>query len=133
MTKQKDNAFPDPFEKRETAMSKSVNTKYNPDWEGLFKQNFIQDNKISGEEWEKAFYAPNNRPVERVAADMVNQPPHYTQHPSGVECIQITEHMSFTLGNAIKYIWRADMKNGIEDLQKARWYLDREIKKRSKE
>jgi hypothetical protein len=65
------------------------------------------------------------------AADMVNHPPHYTQHPSGVECIQITEHMGFCLGNAVKYIWRADLKaDAIEDLKKARWYLDREIAKR---
>ncbi|UPH36715.1 DUF3310 domain-containing protein [Prescottella equi] len=62
------------------------------------------------------------------AADPVNHPGHYTSHPSGVECIQVTEHMSFCLGNAIKYIWRADLKgNAIEDLQKARWYVDREI------
>lgn len=62
--------------------------------------------------------------------DMVNHPPHYTAHPSGVECIQITEHMGFCLGNAIKYVWRADLKNGIEDLKKARWYIDREIERR---
>ncbi|MBM4570336.1 DUF3310 domain-containing protein [Rhodococcus hoagii] len=60
--------------------------------------------------------------------DAVNHPGHYTSHPSRVECIQVTEHMSFCLGNAIKYIWRADLKgNAIEDLQKARWYVDREI------
>lgn len=60
--------------------------------------------------------------------DPVNHPSHYTKHPSGVECIQITEHMNFNLGNAVKYIWRAgDKGNLIEDLQKARWYLDREI------
>ncbi|MBP0080138.1 hypothetical protein B0F70_24355 [Rhodococcus hoagii] len=60
--------------------------------------------------------------------DAVNHPGHYTSHPSGVECIQVTEHMSFCLGNAIKYIWRADLKgNAIKDLQKARWYVDREI------
>lgn len=65
--------------------------------------------------------------------DLVNHPPHYTQHPSGVECIRITEHMGFCLGNAVKYIWRADLKaNAIEDLKKARWYLDREIERRSK-
>jgi len=64
-------------------------------------------------------------------ADTVNHPPHYNAHPSGVECIQITEHMGFCLGNAIKYIWRADMKgSALEDLEKARWYLDREIAKR---
>lgn len=64
--------------------------------------------------------------------DMVNSPPHYTAHPSGIECIQITEHMSFTLGNAMKYIWRADLKNGIEDLEKAAWYINREIENRKK-
>lgn len=63
--------------------------------------------------------------------DPVSHPPHYTAHPSGVECIQITEHMGFCLGNAMKYIWRADEKgNAIEDLKKARWYIDREIARR---
>lgn len=63
--------------------------------------------------------------------DAVNHPPHYTSHPSGVECIQITEHMGFCVGNAIKYLWRADLKGkSLEDLEKARWYIDREIKLR---
>lgn len=63
--------------------------------------------------------------------DAVNHPKHYTSHPSGVECIDITKHMSFTLGNAVKYIWRADLKgNAIEDLEKAVWYLQTEIEKR---
>jgi hypothetical protein len=59
--------------------------------------------------------------------DPVDHPKHYRSHPSGVECIAITEHMSFLRGNAIKYLWRADHKNGLEDLRKARWYLQREI------
>ena len=67
-----------------------------------------------------------------VHHDAVNRPRHYTQHPSGVECIDITKHMSFTLGNAIKYIWRADLKNGLEDLKKAAWYIQCEIDKREK-
>jgi len=63
--------------------------------------------------------------------DPVNHPAHYTSHPSGVECIQITRWMNFNLGNAIKYIWRAGNKgNALEDLKKARWYLDDEIKRR---
>lgn len=62
--------------------------------------------------------------------DNVNRPKHYTNHPSGIECIQITRHMGFNLGNAIKYIWRADLKNGTEDLEKAIWYLNDEIRKR---
>ena len=63
--------------------------------------------------------------------DIVNYPPHYRAHASGVECIQITEHMSFCLGNAIKYIWRAGVKSSdpVEDLSKAVWYLNREIAK----
>ena len=65
--------------------------------------------------------------------DLVNHPPHYTAHPSGVECITITEHMGFNLGNAVKYIWRADLKgDAIEDLRKAQWYLAREILRREK-
>ena len=63
--------------------------------------------------------------------DMVNHPPHYTGHPSGIECIQITEHMGFNLGNALKYIWRADLKgSAIEDMRKAIFYIEREITKR---
>lgn len=63
--------------------------------------------------------------------DLINHPPHYTSHPSGVECITITEHMGFNLGNAIKYIWRADEKgNALDDLRKAEWYIQREILRR---
>ena len=75
-----------------------------------------------------SYFEPNN-PLH----DAVNHPKHYTNHPSGVECIQITEHMSFCLGNAVKYIWRADEKlDAIEDLRKAKWYIEREIAKRIK-
>ena len=60
-------------------------------------------------------------------SDAIN-PDHYRAHPSGVEAIQVTEHMNFCLGNAVKYIWRAGLKgDAVEDLRKARWYLDREI------
>jgi hypothetical protein len=60
--------------------------------------------------------------------DNVNHPKHYTNHPSGVECIEITEHMNFCIGNAVKYLWRAGLKGEqVEDLRKARWYIDREI------
>ena len=67
--------------------------------------------------------------VEAVAADLINHPAHYTSHPSGVECIEITEHMTFCLGNAMKYIWRAGIKSTseMEDLRKAQWYVTREI------
>jgi hypothetical protein len=60
--------------------------------------------------------------------DNVNHPKHYNSHPSGVECIEITEHFNFNIGNAVKYCWRAGLKGEqIEDLRKARWYIDREI------
>lgn len=66
--------------------------------------------------------------IRPQTADMVNHPKHYTSHPSGVEVIEITEHMNFCLGNAIKYILRSDLKGKqIEDLKKAVWYINREI------
>jgi hypothetical protein len=61
--------------------------------------------------------------------DAIN-PSHYRTHPSGIECIQITEHMNFCCGNAVKYIWRHLEKGGKEDLEKAIWYLQRELKRK---
>lgn len=67
-------------------------------------------------------------------SNSVNHPSHYNKSPSGVECIDVVEHMSFNIGNAIKYLWRAGLKgNIIEDLEKARWYIDREIHRLKKE
>ena len=69
--------------------------------------------------------------------DKVNHPSHYTSHPSGIECIEITKHYDFCTGNAIKYLWRAGLKKEdgysdkakeLEDLKKARWYIDQKIK-----
>jgi hypothetical protein len=69
-----------------------------------------------------------------VTSDPVNHPSHYTAHPSGVECIQITEHYGFCVGNAIKYLWRAGLKgSAIDDLKKAIWYINREIENRTKQ
>ena len=63
-----------------------------------------------------------------MTQETVDHPPHYTQHPSGAECIDIVEHFNFNVGNAIKYLWRAGLKGAArEDLEKARWYIDREI------
>lgn len=60
--------------------------------------------------------------------ESVNHPTHYNKHPSGVECIDVVEHFNFNRGNAMKYIWRAGEKgNEIEDLEKAAWYISREI------
>ena len=76
----------------------------------------------------------NNAPTDH---DAVNHPSHYTSHPSGVECIDITRHYCFAVGNAIKYLWRAGLKvdanrdalgKEIEDLRKAVWYINDRIK-----
>ena len=70
--------------------------------------------------------------MDKLESSSIN-PNHYKSHPSGVECIQIAQSMSFCLGNAVKYIWRADLKhddNGAEDLLKAEWYIKREIQRR---
>lgn len=66
------------------------------------------------------------------AHDPVNHPSHYTSHPSGVEAIEITRHMGFNLGNAMKYLWRNGLKDGqpaVQDLEKAVWYIQDEIKR----
>lgn len=68
-------------------------------------------------------------------SDNINHPSHYTSSGAtcykcnaNIECIQITEHLNFCLGNAMKYLWRAGLKNDkIEDLKKAAWYIEREI------
>ena len=68
--------------------------------------------------------------------DQINHPKHYTSDPSGIECIDITRHRNFNIGNAIKYLWRAGLKEDkdrkiidkhVEDLNKAVWYLVDEI------
>lgn len=68
--------------------------------------------------------------------DPVNHPRHYTSHPSGVECITITRHYCFSIGSAIKYLWRAGLKDEkgmtsrekeIQDLRKAIWYINDRI------
>jgi len=72
--------------------------------------------------------------VKQPDDDAVN-PSHYKLHPSGIECIEVTEHMNFNIGNAVKYLWRAGLKRGQptkQELEKAQWYIDREIKRISK-
>ena len=66
--------------------------------------------------------------------NMIDHPQHYNASPSGIECIDVIEHMPFCVANAIKYLWRCDYKGAaIEDLKKAAWYIDREIQRRTKE
>ena len=65
-------------------------------------------------------------------SDMVNSPPHYNK--SGIECIDAIAAATedgfeyYLQGNIMKYVWRYRYKNGTQDLEKARWYLDKLIK-----
>lgn len=64
----------------------------------------------------------------------MNHPRHYRSHPSGVECIDVVEHLNFCCGNAVKYLWRSDEKGKLlEDTRKALWYLEREIARQTQE
>lgn len=63
------------------------------------------------------------------SGDVINHPKHYTSY-KGIEVIQLTEQMNFNRGNAVKYIARAGLKDQdkeVEDLEKAAWYIQREI------
>lgn len=79
-----------------------------------------------------------NIDTENSNEDNVNHPKHYTKHPSGIECIEITQYYNFCVGNAIKYLWRNGIKTEqgmsnkekqIEDLKKAIWYINKEIER----
>jgi hypothetical protein len=69
--------------------------------------------------------------IKGQMTNAVNHPRHYTSDPSGIECIQITRHRNFNVGNAFKYLWRAGLKEdaGVQDLRKAIWYIEDEIKR----
>ena len=96
--------------------------------EPTFTDDFGDIRKLTAQAWADQIASEKKEPT----FNSIN-PNHYRTHPSGVECIQITEHMGFNLGNCVKYIWRADLKNndcGLEDLNKALWYIEREINRR---
>ncbi|MCX4685455.1 DUF3310 domain-containing protein [Kitasatospora purpeofusca] len=91
---------------------------------------FADDELMHGSE--VVFEDEPNFPGPIVAtgeADSVNHPSHYTWLPNGLEVIDLTQHFNFVRGNALKYLLRADFKgNTLEDLKKARWYIDYEIR-----
>ena len=77
--------------------------------------------------------------MDKDKIDRVNHPSHYTwlKDKCGIEVIDITRHMDFDLGNVVKYVLRQGLKSeegmsntekALEDLKKARWYLDDKIK-----
>lgn len=76
-------------------------------------------------------FLPKGMTLHPAEKDSVNNPAHYTSHPSGIEAIEVTRHYNFAIGNAIKYLWRAGLKEDakIQDLRKAIWYIEDEIKR----
>lgn len=67
--------------------------------------------------------------------EYVDHPKHYNMHPSGIECIDVIEHMTHNVGAAIKYLWRAGLKPGeadLRDFDKAIWYINREKERLAK-
>jgi hypothetical protein len=65
-----------------------------------------------------------------MTIEAVDHPKHYNAHPSGIEAVEACEHLSFNLGNALKYLWRVGLKgDAVEDLRKAEWYLTREAQR----
>lgn len=119
-------------------------TDSNPEWDRGFQaaMAILRNNPVSARTHEKAtkmskahqirYGIGTNAQKREDTMDLVNHPPHYTSHPSGIEAIQVTRHMNFNLGNAMKYLWRAGLKDQsktIEDLQKAVFYINDEIKR----
>lgn len=96
---------------------------------------YMDDNTI------KKYFEESKIPKLAEKESAVNHPKHYNSHPSGIECIEIARHYCFSVGNAIKYLWRAGLKQEegltskqkeIQDLHKAIWYLNDRIKELSK-
>lgn len=134
-----------------TVKTLSTNVQYKCDTVGCTAQIDVDINKGSLLEtgWDvisnpdiiqgRLYYCPQHKSLRYVhpettpmslPPDLINHPLHYTSHPSGVECIQITEHMDFLLGNVVKYVWRNGLKDQVPslvDLKKAQWYLNRKI------
>lgn len=96
------------------------------------------DGPTNLEKWEDYMNQAQNQSQRNINVinsphpiDLVRHPPHYTSHPSGVECIEITRHFSYNRGSAIAYIWRAGKKSSaseVEDLRKAVEHLQDEIR-----
>ncbi len=94
--------------------------------------------KSGSDEQRPAYSAPASPGAEAPKADPVSSPAHYTR--GKIECIDaidaaivgLTSEEGFYVGQVLKYVWRWKTKNGVEDLKKAKWYLERLIEKVSK-
>lgn len=98
----------------------------------------MKDNEYFTKTFETQFVDYSTVPeTKKEYLDNVNHPAYYNSHPSGIECIEVIRHYCFDIGNAIKYLWRAGLKQDadktskekeIEDLNKAIWYIKDRIK-----
>jgi len=83
----------------------------------------------------KRFCSPEHEKEATVGYEFVDHPRHYNEHPGGIECIDVIEHMTHNIGAAVKYLWRVGLKPGEgykRDLEKAKWYINREIERLDK-
>ena len=106
---------------------------------GFVKSYSIEDARIKAAAYDAVLLEDGDsfpRVAETPTKEAVNHPSHYNAHPSGVECITIAEHYNFNVGNAIKYLWRAGLKEDssldsaekeLEDVKKALWYVQRHL------
>lgn len=90
----------------------------------------LSDNTMIGGSFGNWRFEAVEEPTPEVEHDAVEHPNHYTSRVPGIECIQVVQHFNFNRGNAIKYVWRAGLKGDeIEDLRKAKQYIDFEIER----
>jgi hypothetical protein len=98
---------------------------------GPKKQGIAPATSSAGISTERNTLAERTQRASRKKRETVNHPKHYNTNPSGIECIDVIEHLNFNIGSAIKYLWRVDDKDDpIDDLRKAEWYIKREIERR---
>ncbi len=122
---------------RDNCITDEVGCEAHSWYEGTdkFKEHFIKEG-ILNRNSKGQFVAKKDNKSDKKK-DKVNSPSHYTNHPSGIECIEITRHYDFCIGNAMKYLWRCGLKDEqgyssrekeIEDMKKAVWYINDKIK-----
>lgn len=96
-----------------------------------FKKLITEGEVTPKSEEPSAVPAPTSSGSSPAEGSAVDHPKHYNSHPSGIECIEVVRHMPFNIGSAVKYLWRAGLKDGaptVEDYEKAIWYIQDQIK-----
>jgi hypothetical protein len=117
---------------KRTCIASGCSTEFVPTEEGDYR-NYCPQCAAQWRDAKKHLDESNPFKKTEKSTDAVNHPSHYNSHPSGVECITVTEHFNFNIGNAIKYLWRAGLKDSmIQDLKKAKFYVEREIERLTK-